>query len=109
MTFTKENLDSSYAELAPKGEVDLVVIGCPQASIGEVRTTAAAARTWMELGHRIPEQRLWVFTSGHNHGILKGDGTIDILEEEGSNPKGYMSRSHPHTIEHDTITYSQIL
>ena len=84
LTFTAEHLDSSYAELAPKGQVDLVVIGCPQASIGEVRATAAAVRTWMELGHRIPEQRLWVFTSGHNHGILKGDGTIDILEEAGA-------------------------
>ena len=44
LTFTGEHLDSCYAELAPKGQVDLVVIGCPQASIGEVRATAAAVR-----------------------------------------------------------------
>ena len=84
LIFTSEHLDTSYANLAPKGEVDLVVIGCPQASIGEVRATAASVRTWMELGHHIAEQRLWVFTSGHNHGILKSDGTIDLLEEAGA-------------------------
>lgn len=84
LTFTAKHLETSYAKLAPKGVVDLVVIGCPQASIGEVRATAAAVRTHMELGKRIPDQRLWVFTSGHNYGILKADGTIDLLEEAGA-------------------------
>ena len=38
----------------------------------------------MELGMRIPDQRLWVFTSGHNHQLLDQEGTLDVLEEAGA-------------------------
>jgi predicted aconitase with swiveling domain len=64
--------------------VDLIVIGCPQASLGEIRTTAAAVRTHMELGKRIPDNRLWVFTSGANYELADADGTLDLLEEAGA-------------------------
>ncbi len=84
LCFNEDSLSERYEQLAPKGEVDLVVIGCPQASIGEVRATAAAVRAQMELGNKIPNHRLWVFTSGHNFKTLKLDGTIDLLEEAGA-------------------------
>jgi predicted aconitase/predicted aconitase with swiveling domain len=84
LVFTESDLMERYADLAPTGQVDLVVIGCPQASVGEVRTTAAAVRTRMELGQKIPEQRLWVFTSGHNHELLEQEGTLALLEEAGA-------------------------
>ena len=84
LKFTDADLQTRYNELAPKGRVDLVVIGCPQASVGEVRTTAAEVRTHMEMGRKIPNQRLWVFTSGHNHDLLDADGTLDLLEEAGA-------------------------
>ena len=84
LVFTEDDLMLRYDDLAPTGQVDLVVIGCPQASVGEVRTTAAAVRARMELGQRIPNQRLWVFTSGHNHQLLEQEGTLDILEEAGA-------------------------
>ncbi len=84
LCFNEDSLSERYEQLAPKGEVDLVVIGCPQASIGEVRATAAAVRAQMELGNKIPNHRLWVFTSGHNFKSLKLDGTIDLLEEAGA-------------------------
>ena len=84
LVFNEDALDERYTELAPTGQVDLVVIGCPQASVGEVRTTAAAVRNRMELGQRIPDQRLWVFTSGHNHVLLEQEGTLDVLEEAGA-------------------------
>ena len=84
LEFTEHHLMKRYDELAPKGQIDLVVIGCPQASIGEVRTTAAAVRNRMELGEKIPEQRLWIFTSGHNYELLEQEGTIDVLEEAGA-------------------------
>ena len=41
LVFTESDLMGRYTDLAPTGQVDLVVIGCPQASVGEVRTTAA--------------------------------------------------------------------
>ena len=84
LAFTQDELDERYRDLAPKGRVDLVVIGCPQASVGEARATAAAARARMELGEAIPDQRLWVFMSGHNHDLISADGTLDLLEEAGA-------------------------
>jgi predicted aconitase/predicted aconitase with swiveling domain len=84
LTFTEEDLAERYRELAPRGQIDLVVIGCPQASVGEARTAAAAVRARMELGEAIPDQRLWVFMSGHNHDLISVDGTLDVLEEAGA-------------------------
>ncbi|MEE2748143.1 MAG: aconitase X [Candidatus Thermoplasmatota archaeon] len=84
LVFTESELMGRYTDLAPTGQVDLIVIGCPQASVGEVRTTAAAVRTRMELGQKIPDQRLWVFTSGHNHDLLEQEGTLAVLEEAGA-------------------------
>ena len=84
MVFTRDELDRRYLELAPSGTVDLVVIGCPQASVGEARSTAAAVRARMELGEAIPRQRLWVFMSSHNYDLIAADGTLDILEEAGA-------------------------
>ena len=84
LVFGEAELAERYADLAPTGTVDLVVIGCPQASVGEVRATAAAARARMELGQRIPDRRLWVFTSGYNYDLLDADGTVALLEEAGA-------------------------
>ena len=82
--FTDEDLEGRYRELSPKGKVDLVVIGCPQASVGEARETAAAIRARMELGEAIPNHRLWLFMSSHNYDLISLDGTLDILEEAGA-------------------------
>ena len=84
LVFDNDALNKRYAELAPSGTIDLVVIGCPQASVGEVRATAASVRTRMELGQKIPDSRLWVFTSGHNYELLESDGTVALLEEAGA-------------------------
>ena len=84
LTFTNEDLQERYRQLAPKGKVDLVVIGCPQASLEELRLTASAVRGHMEMGVRIPDHRLWVFTSGENYQLALHDGTIGILEEGGA-------------------------
>ncbi len=84
LTFTLDDLNQRYVDLAPKGQVDLVVIGCPQASLEELRITASALRSHMEMGRRIPDHRLWVFTSGENHELARSDGTIELLEEGGA-------------------------
>jgi hypothetical protein len=84
LSFTEADLLGRYRELAPRGRVDLVVIGCPQASVGEARATAAAVRARMELGEVIQDQRLWVFMSSHNYGLIEADGTLDLLEEAGA-------------------------
>ena len=84
LTFTETDLQQRYEALAPKGQVDLVVIGCPQASLEELRITASALRSHMEMGRRIPDHRLWVFTSGENYELALADGTIELLEEGGA-------------------------
>ena len=70
--------------MAPTGQVDLVVIGCPQASLEEIRITASAVRSHAEFGGKIPNRRLWVFTSGENYQLALADGSISILEEAGA-------------------------
>ena len=84
IVFDKPELSERYLELSPKGIVDLVVIGCPQASVGEARAAAAASRARMELGEQINNKRLWLFTSRYNYDILESDGTVSILEEAGA-------------------------
>ena len=84
LVFTAADLQARYDDLAPMGQVDLVVIGCPQASLEEIRITAAAVRSHAEMGDRIPDQRLWVFTSGENYELALADGSIELLESAGA-------------------------
>jgi predicted aconitase/predicted aconitase with swiveling domain len=84
LTFSAKDLQQRYDELAPTGQVDLVVIGCPQASLEEIRITASAVRSYAEFGGKIPDRRLWVFTSGENYQLALADGSISILEEAGA-------------------------
>ena len=84
LVFTEKDLNARYADLAPEGQVDLVVIGCPQASLEEIRITAAAVRSHAEMGAKIPDQRLWVFTSGENYQLALADGSVEMLEQAGA-------------------------
>ncbi len=84
LTFGEEDMQKRYQDLAPTGQVDLVVIGCPQASLEEIRITASAVRAHAEFGAKIPDRRLWVFTSGENYQLALADGSIAILEEAGA-------------------------
>lgn len=84
LVFTEQDLNARYADLAPQGQVDLVVIGCPQASLEEIRITAAAVRSHAEMGAKIPDQRLWVFTSGENYQLAVADGSVEMLEQAGA-------------------------
>lgn len=84
LVFDQQTLERRRAELAPSGTVDLVVIGCPQASLEEVRTTAAAVRAHAEMGRIIHDHRLWVFTSKENHALAEADGSVAVLEEAGA-------------------------
>jgi predicted aconitase/predicted aconitase with swiveling domain len=84
LVFDDDALTKRKEELAPKGTVDLVVIGCPQASLEEIRLTAAAVRAHAEMGSRIPNGRLWMFTSKENHALAAADGSLALLEESGA-------------------------
>ena len=78
INFEYSDLQKRYYELAPKSKVDLVTIGCPQASIEEIERTAELVK-----GKKIPEKRLWVFTSSLNFDKAKNKGYVETIEEAG--------------------------
>jgi hypothetical protein len=85
--FSAVELARRYGQLAPRSAVSLITIGCPQASVGEIRAAAAllkgkrvAASPENELG--LPP--LWVFTSSANKAIAEQTGLAKIIYESGA-------------------------
>ena len=78
LNFCNSDLEKRYAELAPKKKVDLVTIGCPQASFDEIKRTA----NYLEK-YTINDNRLWVFTSSINFKKAKREGLIEKIEKSG--------------------------
>ena len=76
--FTKSVLEKRYLELAPKSRVDLITIGCPQASYDEIKRTAQLVD-----GKRLVKGRLWLFTSSDNFSKAKKKGLIKKVEDAG--------------------------
>ncbi len=83
--FTPATLAQRYAALAPTGPPSLIVLGCPQASIGELRAIAALLPGRRVL--RSPDQAtpwLWVFTSRHNRAIAEHTGLAQVITGAGA-------------------------
>ncbi|OIR11208.1 MAG: hypothetical protein BEU03_00470 [Marine Group III euryarchaeote CG-Epi6] len=78
INFDYSDLEERYEDLAPKTEVDLVTIGCPQASIEEIERTAGFVK-----GKQIPGKRLWVFTSSVNFDEANEKGYVETIEKAG--------------------------
>lgn len=78
INFDYKDLEKRYEDLAPKTEVDLVTIGCPQASMEEIERTAGFVKDKI-----IPEKRLWVFTSSVNFDEAKEKGYVKTIEKAG--------------------------
>jgi len=78
LIFTALNLKKRYSELAPKNTVDLVTIGCPQASYEEIQRTAELVD-----GKELPKGRLWLFTSSENFAKAQKEGLVKIVEDAG--------------------------
>ncbi len=81
LTFSAADLAQRYAELRPRQPVSLVAIGCPQASVGELRAVAELLR-----GQTLPAAAppLWVFTSAHNKAIAERTGLAQIIRASGA-------------------------
>ncbi len=78
INFSNSDLEERYTELAPKKKVDLVTIGCPQASFDEIKRTANYLADV-----KVPNQRLWVFTSSTNFDKARKEGLVQTIEEAG--------------------------
>lgn len=87
LSFTEVELQRRYDELRPRTPVSLITIGCPQASVGELRAAAELLR-----GKRVsadPEDGsgrppLWIFTSSANKEIAEHTGLAEIITGSGA-------------------------
>jgi len=76
--FTENELEKRYLELRPKSKVDLVTIGCPQASYDEIERTAQLVD-----GKKLEKGKLWLFTSSENFTKADKKGLIKKVEDAG--------------------------
>ena len=81
LDFDAAALAGRYDELYPDTAVSLITIGCPQASVGELRATAALLS-----GQILPDDTppLWVFTSAQNKAIAEKTGIAAIIRDSGA-------------------------
>lgn len=81
LTFGAAELAKRYEDLRPKTAVSLIVIGCPQASVGEMRAVAAALNGKTVAPDAPP---LWVFTSSANKAIAEKVGLAEQIRRSGA-------------------------
>ncbi|MCB9421970.1 MAG: DUF521 domain-containing protein [Ardenticatenaceae bacterium] len=81
LLFDTAALAGRYAELRPGTAVSLITIGCPQASVGELRATAELLKD-KTLPTDAPP--LWVFTSSQNKAIAEKTGIAAIIRQSGA-------------------------
>lgn len=87
LTFDEAALRGRYDELRPRAPVSLVTIGCPQASVGELRAVAALLkekRVTADPASPGDPPPLWIFTSSANRAIAERTGLAAIIEESGA-------------------------
>lgn len=81
LVFDQAALAQRYAALRPQAPVSLITIGCPQASVGELRVTAQLLQD-KTLADAAPP--LWVFTSAPNKAIAEKTGIADTIRQSGA-------------------------
>ncbi len=81
LVFDESALAQRYDDLRPQEPVSLITIGCPQASIGELRATAQLLKGQTIPAHTPP---LWVFTSAQNKAIAEKTGIADVIRQSGA-------------------------
>ncbi len=87
LLFDAAALAGRYADLAPDTAVSLITIGCPQASIGELRATAELLKGKKVTANPVSPGSpppIWIFTSAHNKAIAEKTGLAGIIRESGA-------------------------
>lgn len=87
LKFGQEELKRRYDELRPRQQVSLVVLGCPQASVSELRAIALSLKgrkvTSVPVEPGLPPP-LWIFTSATAKTIAEKTGIADIMRDSGA-------------------------
>lgn len=109
LNFTAVELAARYAELEPKRPVSLITIGCPQASIGEVRAVARLLRGMTVSS--APENAsdpppIWIFTSSATKKIADQNGLTKVIEDSGAL---LLENTCPEVVPYDTSWVEHIL
>ncbi len=86
LQFGKVELERRYDELKPRIDISLIAIGCPQASVGEIRMVAHLLKgrkvaSSPDEGSGLPP--LWIFTSSANKAIAEKVGLAAIIKASG--------------------------
>lgn len=87
LTFDDQALRARYDALRPRTPISLVVLGCPQASVGELRAIAELLRTRRVRHDPAPPGTpppLWVFTSRANKAIAEHTGLAATIRDSGA-------------------------
>jgi hypothetical protein len=79
--FGETELQARYEVLRPQLPISLITLGCPQASLGELRAVAELLQ-----GRQVHPAAppLWVFTSSANKAIAQKTGIADIITGAGA-------------------------
>lgn len=81
LMFDAAALQKRYEDLRPYQPISLITLGCPQASLGEMRAIAGLLK-----GQKVAKDAppLWVFTSSANKAIAEKTGIAQIITEAGA-------------------------
>ncbi len=107
LVFTPELLAQRYAQLAPVAPPSLVVLGCPQASLGELRAIAAhlrGRRVLRAIGRDTP--RLWVFTARQTRQLAEKLGLAAVITQAGAL---LLADTCPEVVPYDPAWVHQVL
>ena len=83
MQIDAHDIETRLDELAPTTPVSRVVIGCPQADVGEVREVASALMPYIAAGRRLEMNRMWLFTNRALLPQIEEEGLDTVFEEAG--------------------------
>ena len=83
LEFTQVDLERMKSIFEPTHKVDLVTIGCPQASYAEVEECAKVCKEIISDGLQIPNERLWIFTSRTTYQKATDSGLVALIQNAG--------------------------
>lgn len=109
LDFGEAELNGRYEALRPGSAVSLVVLGCPQASIGELRAIAERLHSRrVTADPSLPGQAppLWVFTSAASKAIAEKTGLADVIRGSGAL---LLENTCPEVVPYDQSWVSHIL
>lgn len=78
LTFQQNDLDKTVDDLSSETRSDLVFLGCPQASLNQLRSIAK------QLRKKILKEKLWICTSRAVYEKASHEGVVGRLEEHGA-------------------------